>query len=179
MKILFTIFLMFGTVSYAETLAEKAVVLDEMFVNLQTAEEWEEFEEKILIAFSQSGSASMDLLLERGRDAMDTADFVKAVEHLSALIDHAPDFAEGYNARATAYYLMDEYGLSLADIRETLVRNPRHFGALAGLGFIYEDLGKPEGALAAYLAAQAVHPHMENVNAAVERLRGKLEGVDL
>lgn len=179
MRFLFAIFLTFGTVSYAETLAEKAVQLDEMFVNLQTTEDWEAYEEKILIAFSQSGSAAMDLLLERGRNAMEMSDFPKAVEHLSALIDHAPDFAEGYNARATAYYLMDEYGLSLADIRETLVRNPRHFGALAGLGFIYEDLGKLEGALAAYLAAQAVHPHMENVNLAVDRLQGLLEGVDL
>lgn len=179
MRVLYAILMFFGTAAFAETLGEKELVLDELFVNLQTEDEWEEYENKILVAFSRSGSASMDLLLERGRNAMDADNFPKAVEHLSALIDHAPDFAEGYNARATAYYLMDEYGLSLADIRETLVRNPRHFGALAGLGFIYENLGKDEGALAAYLAAQAVHPHMDNVNEAVTRLQTRLEGAEL
>lgn len=172
MRFLFAIFLMFGTAVSGETAVERAAEMDELFLNLQTAEDWQEYEDKIVSAFERSGSASMDLLLERGQNALNSADFSKAVEHLSALIDHAPDFAEGYNARATAYYLMDEYGLSIADIRETLIRNPRHFGALAGLGFIYEDLGELEGALAAYLAAQAVHPHMDSVNAAIERLQG-------
>ncbi len=159
--------------------AQDAEKLDQLFAELQEAESWQTAESQLYTAFSQSGSAAMDLLLERGRDAMEVGDFPKAVEHLSALIDHAPDFAEGYNARATAFYLMGEYGLSIADIRETLIRNPRHFGALTGLGFIYEELGEYEGAYAAYNAALAIHPFNPNVINAIERLGPSVGGVEL
>lgn len=155
--------------------------LDGLFALLQEAdpEDWIEIEGDIQFIWGHSGSASMDMLLERGLQAMMGGDFSKAVEHLSALIDHAPNFAEGWNARATAYYMMDEYGLSIEDIRQTLARNPRHFGALAGLGMIFEELDNPEGALQAYLAAQAVHPHLANINEAVIRLTKELTGVTL
>ena len=155
--------------------------LDDLFSRLQEAdpEDWIEIEGDIQFIWGHSGSDSMDLLLTRGLQAMMDQDFPKAIEHLSALIDHAPDFAEGWNTRATAYYMMDEYGLSIEDIRQTLARNPRHFGALAGLGMIFEEIDNPEGALQAYLAAQAVHPHLENINEAVIRLNKKLTGVAL
>lgn len=126
--------------------------------------------------WGRSGSATADLMLERGREAMEGQNFIVAVEHLTALINHSPEFAEGWNARATVYFMMGEYGLSVADIAETLKRNPVHFGALAGLGMIYEEVGYLEQAYAAYRAAQSVNPHMENVNRAVERLR--LAGIE-
>jgi tetratricopeptide (TPR) repeat protein len=88
----------------------------------------------------------MDLLLQRGKDAMAAGDFPAAIEHLTALTDHAPDFAEGFNARATAYFQAGQLGPSIEDIARTLTLNPRHFGALSGLGMIFEDLGRPEKA---------------------------------
>ncbi|MEL7214505.1 MAG: tetratricopeptide repeat protein [Pseudomonadota bacterium] len=120
--------------------------------------------------WARSGSDTADLMLERGREAMDGGNFIVAVEHFTALINHTPDFAEAWNARATAYFLMGEFGLSVADISQTLALNPRHFGALAGLGMIYEEIGQPEQAYAAFRAAQVLNPHMENVNRAVTRL---------
>ena len=68
-----------------------------------------------------------------------------AIEHFTALVDHAPEFAEGYNARATAYFQNGQYGPSLEDIRQTLMLNPRHFGAMSGLALILEELGRPPG----------------------------------
>lgn len=153
--------------------------LDLLFMDLQTSEDWEPIEREIITNFSHSGSDAMDLMLERGWDAINSGDYKKAVEHLSALIDHAPEFAEAYNARATAFYLMGEPGLSIDDIREVLVRNPRHFGALTGLGFIYEEMGDIEGAVAAFSAAQSLHPNMPNVNDSLARLAPQVGGVEL
>ena len=85
----------------------------------------------------------MDLLLQRGSDAIEAEDYPPAVEHLSALVELPPDFAEGWNARATAFYLMDEYSLSMADVEHVLVLEPRHFGALSGLGFMFEAMDEP------------------------------------
>lgn len=69
-------------------------------------DDWQEIENKVERIWSKSGSAAMDLLLRRGNDAMAAEDYPGALEHLSALIEQAPDFAEGWNARATTYYLM-------------------------------------------------------------------------
>jgi tetratricopeptide (TPR) repeat protein len=102
-----------------------------------------------------------------------------AIEHLTALTDHAPDFAEGWNALATAYFIAGEYGPSVEDIGKTLTLNPRHFGALAGLGMILENLGNSEGALAAYEAALAIHPQLQGVKDSVERLRSEAAGQEL
>src|SRR5690606_3470319 len=96
--------------------------------------EWRLAEADILREWSKSGSPAMDLLLKRGREAMEAGDLKAAIEHLTALTDHAPEFAEGWNARATAYFLAGAFGPSVDDIRHTLALNPRHFGALAGLG---------------------------------------------
>ena len=173
-----TLVLIFAAVAGLPATAQSPE-LDQLFLDLQTAEDWEPIEREIITNFSHSGSDAMDLMLERGWDAINVGDYRKAVEHLSALIDHAPDFAEGYNARATAFYLMGEPGLSIDDIREVLVRNPRHFGALTGLGFIYEEMGNLEGAYAAFKAAQALHPHLPNVNDSLARLAPEVGGVDL
>jgi tetratricopeptide (TPR) repeat protein len=106
-------------------------------------------------------------------------DFVTAIEHFTALIDHAPEFAEGYNARATAFFRQGLYGPSMADIRATLALNPRHFGALIGLGAIMEEVGEPEKALSAYGAAAAIHPNEPDLKEAVERLQKAVSGTTL
>lgn len=155
--------------------------LDDLFEQLQTAtdEEAGPITQNIWIEWSKSGSPSMDLLLKRGRDAMGAGDPMTAIEHFTALIDHAPDFAEGYNARATAYYQTGDFGPSISDIAKTLTLNPRHFGALSGLGMIFEQLGEPDKALEVYRAALAINPHMPDVRDAVKRLETELAGQDL
>ncbi len=155
--------------------------LDDLFSQLQTATDDEAgaITQNIWIEWSKSGSASMDLLLKRGHDAMAAGDTQTAIDHLTALIDHAPDFPEGYNARATAYFQIGQYGLSLADIAKTLALNPRHFGALSGLGMIFEQLNEPDKALEVYREALKLNPHMKNVQDSVKRLDAKLGGQEL
>lgn len=155
--------------------------LDELFIALSTADEAsaQRIEREIVAEWSKSGSAAMDLLLERGRTALREGDAQAAIEHLTALTDHAPDFAEGWNALATAYFQAGEYGPSITDIGKTLTLNPRHFGALSGLGMILEELGDNEGALAAYKAALAIHPQLQGVKASVERLQAEAAGQEL
>ncbi|MGS4943882.1 tetratricopeptide repeat protein [Meridianimarinicoccus sp. RP-17] len=135
---------------------------------------WEEVEQTIWSRWSQSGSPTADMLLERGRAAMESDDFAIAIEHLTALIDHAPDFAEGYNARATAYYREGLYGPALSDIEMALALNPRHFGAMMGLALILEEIGRPADALSAYRAVAAIHPHRPTLKEAMGRLERTL-----
>ncbi len=155
--------------------------LDDLFTRLQTADDKAagRIEREIWSEWSKSGSPAMDLLLQRGRDALAAGDTAAAIEHLTALIDHAPEFAEGWNARATAYFQAGLYGPSVADIAEVLKRNPRHFGALAGFGMILEQTGKDAEALEVYRAALAIHPHLAGVLQSVQRLEKKAAGQDL
>jgi tetratricopeptide (TPR) repeat protein len=155
--------------------------LDALFAELAEPEQadWPRIEAEIMRHWSRSGSDAMDLLLRRGTDAMDDEDWSTAVEHLSALIDHAPDFAEGWNARATAFYMLEEYALAIADIEMVLTLNPRHFGALSGLAVILEAMGDLPLALEAQRAALALHPHRPEVMRAVERLEQRVGGADL
>ena len=155
--------------------------LDDLFGRLKEADAGaaRRIEREIWNEWSKSGSPAMDLLLQRGRDAMAAGKTGEAIEHLTALVDHDPDFAEGWNARATAYYNAGMFGPSVADIAETLTRNPRHFGALAGLGAILEELGNKTRALEVYRAALAIHPHLQGVSEAVKRLEKDVAGTDL
>ena len=155
--------------------------LDALFDQLQTPElaEWEEVEREIWAVWSQSGSDSMDLLLERGRAALAEGEYRTAIEHLTALTDHAPEFAEGWNARATAYFHAGMYGPSIADIERTLALNPRHFGAMAGLATMLAQLGLDEQALQILRRAIVVHPHRPDLIANIETLSERIEGTDL
>lgn len=165
----------------AGPVAAQTETLDRLFERLKTADEGEagRIEREIWSEWSKSGSPAMDLLLKRGRDAMEAGDTAAAIEHLTALIDHAPDFAEGYNARATAYFQAGEYGPSVADIAQVLRLNPRHFGALAGFGMILEETEREDEALEVYRAALAIHPHLTSVEESVKRLEAKAAGQNL
>lgn len=155
--------------------------LDALFGQLVTADEAAagRIEKDIWRIWSRSGSPAFDLLLERGRRAMEQGDLDAAIEHLTALTDHAPDFAEGWNARATAYFQAGQFGPSVADIHHTLALNPRHFGALSGFGMILEAMGRPDQALTVYRAALAIHPHLQAVLEAVKRLEAKAAGQEI
>jgi tetratricopeptide (TPR) repeat protein len=152
--------------------ADREAKLDELFAELKQPgrDDWEKIEAEITRIWSQSGSPAMDLLLARGNQALEAEDYPGAVEHFSALIDHAPDFAEGWNGRATAFYLMGEYGLSINDVEHVLALNPRHFGALAGLAYMLESMDEPELALDALHSAQALNPNQPDIGESITRL---------
>ena len=154
------------------------MALDDLFAKLLTADDATSarLEQDIWREWSKSGSPAMDLLLQRGRDAMAVGENDAAIEHLTALIDHAPAFAEGWNARATAYFQAGELGPSISDIGHVLTLNPRHFGALAGLGMIFEQLENPKKALEVYRAALAIHPHLAGVLESIARLEAEAAG---
>ena len=137
---------------------------------------WQQIEEQLRLEWSRSGSPSMDLLLQRGRKAIEEEDFEAAIEHLTALVDHAPDFAEGWNLRATAFFRAERFGLALEDIRRALALNPDHFAAMTGLGIILENLGQETDALEVFRRAATINPHREDVNEAIDRLERELEG---
>ena len=158
--------------------AAQTEALDSLFEELQAAgpASWKAVERKIWREWSKSGSPAMDLLLERGRKEMEKGNFAEAIGHFSTVIDHAPDFAEAWNARATAFFMADRYGLSMEDIEQTLRLNPRHFGAMSGLGMILERMNRPEDALTAYREVLKVHPQRPDAKNAVERLEAQIEG---
>ncbi|TRD20820.1 tetratricopeptide repeat protein [Palleronia caenipelagi] len=155
--------------------------LDSLFEALATAEgtDAEQIAEKIALEWSKSGSAAMDLLLDRGRDALEAGDTASAIGHLTALVDHAPDFAEAYNSRAVAYFGAKTYGPALADIQMALALNPRHFGAMGGLALIAEEIGAPAIARDALAALIALYPGNEDAVAALGRLEQELDGTAL
>ena len=121
--------------------------------------------------WSRSGDASVDRLLASGIEQMGAREGELAVRTFTEVIRRRPDFAEGWNKRATVYYLMGEYQKSLADCDEVMKRNPHHFGALSGYGMIYLQLDQPAKALDYFQRAQKVNPNLESVNETVEMLK--------
>jgi tetratricopeptide (TPR) repeat protein len=136
-------------------------------------------ENRIWSVWMVSGSDTCNLLMGRAKAAADEKDYDLAIKLLDAVVELKPYYVEGWNRRATVYYLMNDYGHSLADIREVLAREPRHFGALAGLGLILQELGDDAHALEAYRRALAINPHLEHVGETVKTLREKVEGRDI
>ena len=155
--------------------------LNKLFESLGQSEQenWQSIENAIWREWSDSGSRSMNLLLNRGKKAMSDGKMTLAIDHFTALTDHAPNFAEGWNMRATAYFGAGLYSLSIADIGRTLALNPRHFGAMQGLGRMLEEMDDTDNALKAYAAALAIHPHRPGLKEAVERLEEQVSGQNL
>ncbi len=121
--------------------------------------------------WSRSGDAEIDTLFQLGVEQMNQRAGPAAIETFSAIIGKKPEFAEGWNKRATVYYLMGEYQKSLGDCDEVMKRNPHHFGALAGYGQIYLQLDQPERALDYFQRALKVNPNLRGVESAVEQLK--------
>jgi tetratricopeptide (TPR) repeat protein len=133
----------------------------------------------LMHSYTQSGSDTGDLLLQRARKAIGEEEYADALKILDATIALLPNWAEGWNARATARYLDDDYDGSMADIAQTLKREPKHLGALMGMATILEARGKREQALQVYERAQAIAPHWRNVEEPIERLKAALAGQEL
>jgi tetratricopeptide (TPR) repeat protein len=156
--------------------------LDTLFEALKIAPDDDSaraIEQRIWAHWIVSGSDTCNLLMGRVKAATDGKDFDLAVKLLDAVIELKPAYTEAWNRRATVHYLQKDYGAALADLREVLTREPRHFGALSGLGLILQELGDEKDALEAYRRALAIDPRLENVEQAVKTLREKVEGRDI
>ena len=127
-------------------------------------------EEALWAVWSRSGDARVDQLLRRGVSEMNGEHFGEAIATFTRIIELKPDFAEGWNKRATVYYLAGDYRHSLADCDEVIKRNPQHFGALSGYGQIYLQLDQPERALEYFRRALEVNPNLDGVQATIDRL---------
>ena len=135
-----------------------------------------QIEQSIWMMWGQSGSDTLDLLMARGEEAMATQAFDKALALFNSVIEYKPDFAEGWNRRATLYYLMGEYEASIKDIDRTLALEPRHFGALSGLGLVNVALNRLEVALKAFRRALAVNPQLRGTRQNIKALEKKIRG---
>jgi tetratricopeptide (TPR) repeat protein len=136
-------------------------------------------EARIWALWLQTPSDTAALLMMRAKAAMDAQQMDIALKLLDAVVKLRPDYVEAWNRRATLHYLRNDYAHSLGDIEQVLVREPRHFGALAGLGMIMQDLGDEKRALDAFRKALAINPYLEKVPELVKTLSEKVEGRDI
>jgi tetratricopeptide (TPR) repeat protein len=153
--------------------------LDNLFARLQSTpsgNEAQAIEQRIWRIWSEAGDPQVALLLQEGMLAMSQARYPVALELFDRMVAQAPDFAEGWNKRATLHYLMGNYSASVRDIQRTLDLEPRHFGALSGLGLIYDAVEEPAAALRSFEAAFEINPHLQSIEQRIVELRRQLAG---
>lgn len=153
--------------------------LDRLFEALKVAPDEESakyVENRIWAMWIATDSDTTTLLMSRVKAAVDAKDVDLGIKLLTAVIEIKPDYIEAWNRRATLYYMKKDFEDSLADIHEVLKREPRHFGALSGLGMIMQEIGDDKHALEAFRRALAVHPHLEHIPDVVKQLSEKVEG---
>jgi tetratricopeptide (TPR) repeat protein len=156
--------------------------LDFLFDALKAAPDAEtakQVENRIWALWMASGSDTANLLMTRVKGAIDAKDLDLAVQLLDSIVRLRPDYVEAWNRRATIHFMRKDYGLSMRDIREVLTREPRHFGAISGLGMIMQEFGDEKRALDAFRRALAIHPHMPKIPEMVKELTEKVEGRDI
>jgi len=162
--------------------ADRVRNVDFLFEALKVAPDDESakaVENRIWALWMVSGSDTVDLLMLRVKAAIEAKDLNLAIRLLGSIIELRPNYTEAWNRRATIYFLKKDYSNSLADIREVLAREPRHFGALSGLGIILQELGDDKHALEAFRRALAVHPRLERIPDLVKKLSDKIDGRDI
>jgi tetratricopeptide (TPR) repeat protein len=158
---------------------DRATRLDRLFAALRDAKSEDaakEAETDIIQLWLQSGSDTVDLLMTWTLQAIEEKDYSLALDFLDRITILKPDYAEGWNKRATVYFLLDDYEKSISDIGHTLALEPRHFGALSGLGTMMRELGDEKHAIAAYKQALAIDPYLDNVKKALGELEKKAAG---
>jgi tetratricopeptide (TPR) repeat protein len=156
--------------------------LDFLFGALKAAPDAETakaIEERIWALWFVSGSDTTDLLMSRAKTAVEAKELDLAITLLDAIVEIKPDYVEAWNRRATVHFMKKDYGRSLDDIRQVLAREPRHFGALSGLGLIMQEFGEEKRALEVFRRALALHPHLERIPDMVKTLTEKVEGRDI
>ncbi|MDZ7840108.1 MAG: tetratricopeptide repeat protein [Gammaproteobacteria bacterium] len=156
--------------------------LESLFRELATAEypiTAQQLEREIWRTWLDSGDERVNRKLRTGISAMQGGRLEAAIQHFSEVIEMAPGFAEGWNKRATAHYLNGEFSSSMRDIQETLEREPRHFGAISGMGLIFMQQGDERAALDAFEEVLKIHPQAPGAGKHAERLRKKLKGREI
>lgn len=133
-------------------------------------------EAEILRRFEKSGSDTADLLMSWADKAIEEKTYPLALDILDQIVLLRPTFAEAWNKRATVHYILDDYGSSVSDIRQTLAIEPRHFGALAGLGIILQGMDRKDAAIQAYQRALEINPQLDKVRESLERLEKEVAG---
>jgi tetratricopeptide (TPR) repeat protein len=136
-------------------------------------------EDRIWAVWTGAGNETTNLLMGRAKKAADDKDYDLAIRMLSSIIEIKPDFTEAWNRRATVYFLKKDYVNSIADIGKVLAREPRHFGALSGLGLIMQDIGDDKHALEAYRKALEIYPRLKGMDEKIKTLKEKVEGRDI
>lgn len=157
---------------------QKDPALDALFAELKTVPDGDDargLEARIEAIWMRSADPEINQLMRSGTLAMQAGQYEPALAAFNRVVDKAPDFAEGWNQRATLFYLMGNYPASLADIARTLKLEPRHFGALSGLGLVEVQLDRPEEALAAFERALAIDPHLDTARSNAEQLRQQIQ----
>jgi len=124
--------------------------------------------------WSRSGDPAIDQLFARGVESMQAGDYEHALAVFNQIVARKPDFAEGWNKRATVYFLLDRHRESLKDCDEVLKRNPNHFGALSGAGQIHLQLGNPQLALEFFRRALKVNPNLDSLRQVIPLLEHHL-----
>lgn len=151
--------------------------LDELFVRLReatTPAEIETLQNGIWQIWLTTGEHLLDKHLEAGMRALSAGDYTQAISEFTALIALEPTYAEGWNKRATAYYMRGEYRASLDDVRETLRREPRHFGALSGWATMLRTLADDRGALRVLVRLEELCPQWPGLQSQLLDLRDRL-----
>jgi tetratricopeptide (TPR) repeat protein len=162
--------------------ADRTRGLDFLFGALKAAPDEDSarhVEARIWALWLQTPSDTAALLMMRAKAAIDAQNIDVALQLLDAVIKLRPDYVEAWNRRATLYYLKNDYARSMEDLQQVLIREPRHFGALAGIGMIMQDVGDDKRALDAFRKALAVDPYLEKVPELVKQLSEKVEGRDI
>ncbi len=156
--------------------------LDFLFEALKVAPDADSakhIETRIWAMWLASGSDTANLLMARVKAATDRRDYELAIKLLDSIIELRPDYVEAWNRRATIFYLQKDYARSMEDIRYVLALEPRHFGAISGLGMILQEYGDDKHALEAFRRALAVHPHLQRLPDMIKTLSEKVEGRDI
>jgi tetratricopeptide (TPR) repeat protein len=156
--------------------------LDFLFGALKVAPDAEtakQVENRIWALWLASGSDTANLLMTRVKTAIEAKDLDLAIKLLDSIVQIRPDYVEAWNRRATLHYLRKDFGKSMEDIRQVLIREPRHFGAMSGLGMILQEFGDEKRALAVFRKALEVHPHLPKIPDIVKGLTEKVEGRDI
>jgi tetratricopeptide (TPR) repeat protein len=136
-------------------------------------------EDRIWAIWLHSKSDTCNLLMTRVKGAVDGQDLDLALELLGKIIEINPNYTEAWNRRATIYYMQKDFGRAMADLRQVLTREPRHFGAMSGLGMILQDVGDEKHALDVYRRALAIHPYLPRIPDLIKTLTEKVEGRDI
>jgi tetratricopeptide (TPR) repeat protein len=156
--------------------------LDFLFGALKAAPDSDsakQVENRIWALWLASGSDTANLLMSRAKTAIEGNDLDLAMQLLDAIVKVRPEYIEAWNRRATIHYMRKEFGAALLDIRQVLHREPRHFGALSGLGMILQEFGDEKHALEVFRRALAIHPHLPKIPDLVKSLTEKVEGRDI